>query len=174
MRGCGRHADRANLTRAEVQGATFYRDSYNGVGSGITTAQLYSTASYQTHNLTGIDLGGNELTGVSLAGQNLANAKFYGAMMTAADFSQSDLTNALFSVASLADANFSQANLSGANFAYDEYGYSAPNLTVRTSVKPTSRTRALIAPPDRRESDRGRSARGEFSFFPSHGRRKST
>ena len=38
-------------------------------------AQLYSTASYQAHDLTGIGLIGN-LAGVNLAGQNLTNANF--------------------------------------------------------------------------------------------------
>ena len=44
--------------------------------TGITAAQLYSTASYQAHDLTGIGLDGNNLTGVNLAGQNLTNANF--------------------------------------------------------------------------------------------------
>ena len=39
----------ANFTNAEVRRAQF------GV-SNLTTAQLYSTASYQAHDLTGIDL----------------------------------------------------------------------------------------------------------------------
>ena len=53
---CGpvvRHADRANFTGADVRGAVL-RD-------GITSAQLYSTASYQAHDLTGIGLGNNDL-----------------------------------------------------------------------------------------------------------------
>ena len=60
----------ANLTGAEVRGATStclssrHRD-YN--------AQLYSTASYQAHDLTGIGLAATILP-ANLAGQNLTNA----------------------------------------------------------------------------------------------------
>ena len=58
----------ANFTGAEVRGATsLTRESRQ--------AQLYSTASYQAHDLTGIDCWhGNNLAGVNLAGQNLTNA----------------------------------------------------------------------------------------------------
>ena len=49
----------ATMTGAEVRGASF--DNY--LGTGITMAQLYSTVSYQTHDLSGIGLGGNELAG---------------------------------------------------------------------------------------------------------------
>jgi uncharacterized protein YjbI with pentapeptide repeats len=39
--------------------------------------QLYSTASYQAHDLTGIRLFG-DLSGWNFAGQNLTNASFSG------------------------------------------------------------------------------------------------
>ena len=45
--------------------------------SALRLAQLYSTASYQAHDLTGISLVGINLAGVNLAGQNLTNASFY-------------------------------------------------------------------------------------------------
>ena len=81
----------ANLTGAEVRGANFIAIY---VGSGITLAQLYSTASYQAHDLTGIGLGGNNLAGANLAGQNLTNANFVSATLTNANLSQANLTNA--------------------------------------------------------------------------------
>jgi uncharacterized protein YjbI with pentapeptide repeats len=40
----------ANLTGAEVRHANFIRDAFGG-GSGMTAAQLFSTASYQAHDL---------------------------------------------------------------------------------------------------------------------------
>ena len=43
----------ANLTGPKCAGQTSLPD--------ITTAQLYSTASYQAHDLTGIGLSGNNL-----------------------------------------------------------------------------------------------------------------
>ena len=54
MRFHPRQLDNANFAGAEVRGANFYRDSDGGGthGSGITPTQLYSTASYQAHDLT--------------------------------------------------------------------------------------------------------------------------
>ena len=49
----------------------------DGVG-GLTLSQLYSTASYQDHDLQGIGLDINDLTGVNFANQNLFKATFSG------------------------------------------------------------------------------------------------
>ena len=65
----GANLDRGRSARGELRGRV--RGDL-----GITAAQLYSTASYQAHDLTGIGLGGNNLAGVNLAGQNLTNANF--------------------------------------------------------------------------------------------------
>jgi uncharacterized protein YjbI with pentapeptide repeats len=120
----------ANLTGAEVRGASFHRayldfPIYEYLG-GITVAQLSSTASYQAHDLTEINLSGNNLAGVNLAGQNLTNAYIGdGATLSGANLSQANLTNATLS-GTLTNANFSHANLTratvggalaGANFA---------------------------------------------------------
>jgi hypothetical protein len=74
----------ANFSNAEVRGARFTRGStYGGpLVGGITLAQLYSTASYAAHDLSGIVLEGNDLyganlsnvTGATLDQANLANA----------------------------------------------------------------------------------------------------
>ena len=53
--------------------------------SGFTAAQLYSTASYQAYDLTGVRLDGN-LAGWNFAGQNLTNASFAYATLNDADF----------------------------------------------------------------------------------------
>jgi uncharacterized protein YjbI with pentapeptide repeats len=116
----------ANFSGAEVRGANFYRD---WGGTGITAAQLYSTASYLSHDLTGIRLDDNDLTGVNLAGQNLTNAYMRHATLANANLNQANLTNADFSgviycgewcesgpSANLSGANLSQANLTNANF----------------------------------------------------------
>ena len=82
-------------------------------------AQLYSTASYQAHDLTGIGLGGNNLAGANLAGQNLTNANFYRATLTG--------------------ANLTGAEVRGANFI-DDYITAAlrrPNSTRRPATRPT-------------------------------------
>jgi uncharacterized protein YjbI with pentapeptide repeats len=101
----------ANLTDAIVQGANF---SY----SGITTAQLYSTASYQSHDLTGIRLGGDNLTSWNFAGQNLTNASFRGATLAGADF-----TDALVQGADFSYSDFTTAQL------YSTASYLSHNLT---------------------------------------------
>ena len=113
----------ANFTGAVVRGANLSRTDS---GTGITIAQLYSTASYQARDLTGIGLDGNNLAGVDLAGQNLTNADFSGrysfdpnnaANLTGANLSEANLTNAYF--AGYVDDNFSVAgaNLTAANFS---------------------------------------------------------
>jgi hypothetical protein len=47
-----------------------------GLGTGISLAQLYSTASYRAHDLTGIDLSLNSLDGGNFVGQCLTNSRF--------------------------------------------------------------------------------------------------
>ena len=100
-----------DFTDAEVRGAFFY------VGDGsLTRAQLYSTASYQAHDLTGIGLSG-ELSDGNFAGQKLVNANFSYATLTSPDFGQADLTSAFFFYpATLTGANFSGAVVRGAYF----------------------------------------------------------
>ena len=66
------------------------------IGTGITPAQLYTTASYHAYDLSGIDFSYNNLDDGSFAGQNLTNANFSGATLT--------------------DLNFSGAEIRGANF----------------------------------------------------------
>jgi uncharacterized protein YjbI with pentapeptide repeats len=115
----------ADFTGAEIRGASFdiflipgflsIIPSYQS-GTGLTLNQLYSTASYQAHDLSGISLSFNNLTGSNFAGQNLSNANFAIAALTGADFRFANLTNANFQSAVLLNADFSQANLTAANF----------------------------------------------------------
>jgi len=83
--------------------------------TGFTAAQLYSTASYQNHDLTGINFVANNMPGWNFVGQNLT------------------------------DANFRIANLAGADdtvavvFGREESGLSAADIAAcqRTAVIPT-------------------------------------
>ena len=90
----------ADFTGADVRGASFRRtrDTYAGnpilFGTGITLAQLYSTASYQAHDLYGVDFSFNELDRGYFAGQNFANANFSDATLTDANLSGAILTGA--------------------------------------------------------------------------------
>jgi uncharacterized protein YjbI with pentapeptide repeats len=93
----------ADFTGAEVRGANFGIDVYchpligcNASGTGLTLEQLYSTASYKSHDLSGIGLLYNDLTGGNFSGQNLTNARFYGATLTAADFTGAEVRGASF------------------------------------------------------------------------------
>src|SRR5262249_32303968 len=90
----------ADLTGAEVRGADFsveYYDQGNS-GSGITLAQLYSTASYQRHDLGNVGFSYNNLEGGNFAGQNLTNAVFKQAALTGADFTAADTRGAAYLV----------------------------------------------------------------------------
>ena len=84
----------ADFTNAQVRGAslrdvTFY---------GFTATQLYSTASYQVRDLSGIGLMRNNLYGWNFAGQNLTNAIFFGATLTNADFTGANVRGASFDI----------------------------------------------------------------------------
>ena len=88
--------------------------------SGITPAQLYSTADYQSHNLSNINLSGNNLTGVNLVGQNLADANLSSAILaggnlTGADFSGANLSSTTFTGAEIRGAIFARVFVSGSS-----------------------------------------------------------
>jgi uncharacterized protein YjbI with pentapeptide repeats len=86
----------ADFTGAQVRDASFARNPFSSSGTGISLAQLYSTASYQAHDLTGVSLHGNFLTGGNFVGQNLANASFMGAWLSNADFTNAEIRGASF------------------------------------------------------------------------------
>ena len=93
----------ADLSGAVVHGTNFAIAAHHG-GSGITPAQLYTTASYQAHDLSGIVLavsdpdnpGTYNLTGANFTGQNLTNASFNFATLTGANFANADIRGASF------------------------------------------------------------------------------
>jgi uncharacterized protein YjbI with pentapeptide repeats len=117
-----------NFTDADVGGVKFD-------GSGITLPQLYSTASYQAHDLTGIGLSRNSLVGANLTGQNLTNASFSEALLTNADFTDADVRGASFApdidilfsnesgltlVQLYSTASYQAGDLSGIGLAYHD------------------------------------------------------
>jgi hypothetical protein len=81
----------ANMTGALVRKADFdWATSY-----GFTAAQLYTTASYQAHDLRGTQWWGESLVDWNFAGQDLQNTKFalgdpYNAAMHSADLAGAD------------------------------------------------------------------------------------
>ena len=152
----------------------------------MTLAQLYSTASYQAHDLTGIGLGGNNLSGGNFAGQNLTNANFTMPRSPAPTSpaprckgrtsGSTGLTLAqLYSTASyqahdLTGIGLYGNNLSGGNFAGQNLTNASsmlPRSPVPTSARPTSRTRASPTPRSRGELH-GADTRGAYHpSFPS-------
>jgi uncharacterized protein YjbI with pentapeptide repeats len=132
----------ADLTNSVVQGANFGSATH----FGFAKEQLYSTASYQVKDLSGVNLANNDLTGWDLRGHNLSDAIFYestltntdlaGAVVAGVDFgsttSRGFTRHQLYSTASyqakdlrgvdlesnnLTGWDFSGQDLTGANFA---------------------------------------------------------
>jgi uncharacterized protein YjbI with pentapeptide repeats len=99
--------------QTNVTGATFTGAQVRGARLttiiGLTASQLYSTASYQAHDLTGISLGANDMSAWNFAGQNLMGA----------DMSWSTLTGANLAGANLTSANFDHAKLIGVDLTHD-------------------------------------------------------
>jgi uncharacterized protein YjbI with pentapeptide repeats len=126
----------ANLSGAVVTGTRFdYTTS-----TGITKEQLYSTASYQAKNLSGIGLGGNDLSGWDFSGQNLANAYLSNSTLTNANLSGAVVTGAYFYDTTsrgftkeqlYSTASYQQKNLQGITLSYNLTGWNlnGQNLT---------------------------------------------
>jgi uncharacterized protein YjbI with pentapeptide repeats len=106
----------ADLNGAEIRGANFSRDPYVG-GTGLTLAQLYSTASYQAHDLSRVNLRHNNLAGGNFVGQNLSNVDLFAATMAGADFREAKFTDVVLIAADLTGANFVAQNLTNTDFS---------------------------------------------------------
>jgi hypothetical protein len=91
--------DGADFTGADIRGASFEVFSWFWCcvpGSGLTPEQIYSTASYQHGDLTGINFRNNNLAGANFAGKNLAGSYFAGTNLAGADFTGADARGAYF------------------------------------------------------------------------------
>jgi uncharacterized protein YjbI with pentapeptide repeats len=106
----GANLSDAILTNAIVRNAKFS-------STHISLDQLYSTTSYEEHDLTGVHFVGNDLSGANFADQNLDSASFYAAKLIGADFTNADLSNAELVNADLSQANFANANFTNATLA---------------------------------------------------------
>jgi probable HAF family extracellular repeat protein len=119
--------DGANFTNATVRGARFSNGAPDYPDSGITLLQVYSTASYQIHDLRGITLFGNDLSAGNFAGQDFSGANL-NAKLTGANFMEANLSNVNFAFdpygnsggLDLTGANFTRANLTDAYFYYND------------------------------------------------------
>src|SRR5262249_15485755 len=106
----------ADFSGAVVREANFGIQAHYGAG-GISLAQLYSTASYQAHDLTGIILAVSEPDNPGV--YNLSGADFTGQNLTAASFNYATLTG----------ANFANAQIQGAHFDRGVYGVPVGGVT---------------------------------------------
>jgi hypothetical protein len=79
----GANFGHADLTNADFSGASIAGANFEHV-LGFTAAQLYSTASYESHDLHGVTFTNSKLTDLNLTDQNLAGTRF-GSELTGAD-----------------------------------------------------------------------------------------
>ncbi|MGN6367598.1 MAG: pentapeptide repeat-containing protein [Phycisphaerae bacterium] len=104
----------ADFTNAVVKNVHF-------TGTNLSFSQLSSTASFQQHDLSGIQLSYFNLTGWDLAGQSLSGGFFVDANLTNANLSNCDLgavfIGATLVNASLARSRFGGGDLEGADFS---------------------------------------------------------
>ncbi len=106
----------ADLTNAIITGADLSQ------ATGLTFAQIQTTASYKNQFLIGINFSAMDLSNWNLSGQNLTNAT-----LSSANLTNANLSSAILSNAALGSANLSGANLTNADFT-NSYLHAA-NLT---------------------------------------------
>ncbi|HUO06777.1 MAG TPA: pentapeptide repeat-containing protein [Phycisphaerae bacterium] len=140
----------ANITGATFTNANILGAHFNYLTSqGFTGAQLASSASYTSQNLTGITFVGDELANWNFSRQNLSFVNFSAADLSNADLSNATIANTTFNGATglsffqfrstasfaqrnLANSRLNRENLSGWNFSHQNLTNSslfAANLT---------------------------------------------
>ncbi|MCH8045405.1 MAG: pentapeptide repeat-containing protein [Planctomycetes bacterium] len=104
----------ATFTDADFSGALVARASFKDTTSrGFTAEHLYSTASYQSGDLSHMNLEFNDFSGWSFAGKNMTDTLLFGATLTAADFSEANLTQAYIARAVLNGADLREGQSDG-------------------------------------------------------------
>jgi uncharacterized protein YjbI with pentapeptide repeats len=129
-----------NLTDAYFGGSTIYNTDFSDAiilnadfghttMRGMTTALLYSTASYKAGDLRSVNFGYNTMTGWNFSNQNLAEADFFNTVLTGSNLSGSNLQkNRLYST-SLTNANLSGCDFRGSTYLTEAQLASAANTT---------------------------------------------
>ncbi|MCF7849387.1 MAG: pentapeptide repeat-containing protein [Kiritimatiellales bacterium] len=108
---------RATLTNTMFSGSLVQGTDFGVTTSrGFTSNQLYSTASYQLKDLSGIGLSYNNMNGWDFSGQNLTDSDFRSTTLTNANLSGANLTGARFYSSRMPGANLHAADLTGATF----------------------------------------------------------
>lgn len=102
----------ADFTNALIAGASFY----NTTDTGLTQAQFYATASYQTGELKRFSISTADLSGWDFSGFNLEKASLIVSDLSNADLSQANLFDADFRFTRFENTDLSGANLISADF----------------------------------------------------------
>ena len=116
---------RKDLTHASFQFCDISNTDFTGATvtsalfdyTNLTSAQLYSTASYAAHDLNGVCIRDLDLRGWNFANQNLAGALFQGSRLTGSNLQNANLQSAWMVDLTMTGANLTGANLSGADFS---------------------------------------------------------
>ena len=108
----------SNFDDAIIRGAEL-RSVFN---FGFTLDNLYSTASYKSGDLTGIEVEYGDLTGADFRGIDLSGARLARLTLDGADFRGATIVDATIG-ASLEGADFRGANLTDTNFTYDPVSF---------------------------------------------------
>jgi uncharacterized protein YjbI with pentapeptide repeats len=126
----------ADFTLADVRGASFTR----GSDPGISLAQLYSTASYQARDLSGIGLAWANLADGNFVGQNLTTANLANATFVGSNFREAILTNANFGYLDIFCGCFRASVVIGADLtaadARGATGFSFYETTMANLIRP--------------------------------------
>ncbi len=121
-----------DLSDAEIRGAVFY----DTTSRGLTSSQLYSTASYKNGDLSGIQLTRNDLFGWNLSGKKLVGAQLWKSNLAGVNLSNSDLRDAALYESDLAGADLTDAVLEGARlYNATQHGFTREQLYSTASYK---------------------------------------
>jgi uncharacterized protein YjbI with pentapeptide repeats len=115
---------------ANVRGSSFFAQNYDS----LTSAQLYSTASYQNRDLSGIGFVNANMRGWDLSRQNLTSAFMDSCELDGANLENSNLEYAVFDFTSVQGTNFKNANIRGASFWFAR-GFTPEQLYETTSYQ---------------------------------------
>lgn len=125
----GTDLQESDLTATIFSGADIRETNLRGTTSlGFTPEQLYSSASYQQGDLSGIDFSKNDLSGWDFSNQKLTETNFSLSDNTDADFSRADLRgtypgrgNVNFDTAITTNTILKDGAIAGFNLAMNEW-----------------------------------------------------
>lgn len=135
-----------DFTGADIRGITISHPESSSL-FGLKVDQLYSTASYQQRDLTGVAIGTTDMTNWDLSRQDLAGADFTGyddgpyTLLANTDLRNANLTDTFFRYVTFDEPQFRHADFRGAFV-----GFVPPETIVpEDSIRPDGTVELLIA-----------------------------